>query len=331
MPENKQGVFCISLDFELQWGVFEKMKVGNNQANSYFINTRIAIPEMLDLFSQYDIQVTWAIVGMIYNQNLEMWKMNRPDLLPGYINKSISSYHWCDVRGQYLDESNLFAPELIDHINATPGAEIGTHSYSHYYCHEKGQTIPQFRADLEKAKELALSKGIAFESLVFPRNQFNGEYMEVCHQMGIKSVRTNPDKWYWDTSKKDTWAVKIMRTADVWFPINKKSVVPLDSIDITETPLKIPASRLYRAWTNNRILNALKMKRIFSEMTKAAKTGGLYHLWWHPHNFGNHPLECLRELKAILQHYTFLNKEYGLLSMNMKGLRNHLIEIQHEG
>jgi hypothetical protein len=59
----------------------------------------------------------------------------------------------------------------------------------------------------------------------------------------------------------------------------------------------------------------------------AAKTGGLYHLWWHPHNFGYHPNECLMELKAILQHYTCLNKEYGLLSMNMKGLRNHLIKI----
>jgi len=145
--------------------------------------------------------------------------------------------------------------------------------------------------------------------------------------LGIKSVRTNPNKWYWDTSKKDILVVKIMRTGDVWFPINKKSVVPLGSINVSETPVKIPASRLYRAWSKSRILNALKMKRIFSEMTKAAKTGGLYHLWWHPHNFGYHPNECLMELKAVLQHYTSLRKEYGLLSLNMKGLRNHLIKI----
>ncbi len=330
MSDNKQGVFCISLDFELQWGVFEKMKVGN-KANIYFNNTRVAIPAMLELFSQYDIQVTWAIVGMIFNQNVEMWNKNKPDLLPGYINKSVSSYHWCDLRLEYIQESNLFAPELIDQIKSTPGVEIGTHSYSHYYCQEKGQTISQFKVDLEKAKELAFAKGISIESLVFPRNQFNNAYMNVCHQMGIKSVRTNPDKWYWDTSRKDTLAVKIMRTADVWFPINRKSVVPLDSINVDENPVKIPASRLYRAWTKNRMLNTLKMKRILSEMTLAAKTGGLYHLWWHPHNFGNHPDECLSELKQILEHYTYLQKEYGLLSMNMKGLRSHLIKTQHEG
>jgi hypothetical protein len=326
MPDNKQGVFCISLDFELQWGVFEKIKV-DNAANKYFENTRYAIPQMLELFVDHGTHATWATVGMIYNENFDMWTNNKPALTPAYNNQNVSSYGWIELNHEKINSSNLFAPTLVELIAQTPGMEIGTHTYSHYYCQEKGQTVSAFKADLGKAKELALSKGISIESLVFPRNQFNGEYMEACYEVGIKSVRTNPDKWYWDTSKKDTWAIKIMRTGDVWFPINRKSVVPLDSIDINETPLKIPASRLYRAWTNNRILNALKMNRIFSEMTKAAKTGGLYHLWWHPHNFGFHPNECLKELKSILQHYSFLNKEYGLLSMNMKGLRNHLIKI----
>ena len=330
MYDNKQGVFCISLDFELHWGVFEKKGL-DDSANRYFENTRYAIPKMLELFFEHDIQVTWATVGMIYNENIEMWINNKPELTPVYKNNAVNSYRWMELNGKKSISSNLFAPALVELIAQTPGMEIGTHTYSHYYCQENGQTIEQFKADLEKARELALSKGITIESLVFPRNQFNDEYMEVCHQLGIKSVRTNPDKWYWDTSKEDTLAVKIMRTGDVWFPINKKSVVPLDSIDVTETPIRIPASRLYRAWTKNRILNVLKMKRIFSEMTKAAKTGGLYHLWWHPHNFGYHPNECLIELKAILQHYTSLRKEYGLLSLNMQGFRNHLIKMQHEG
>jgi hypothetical protein len=326
MYDNKQGVFCISLDFELHWGVFEKMNV-DNLANRYFENTRYAIPKMLELFIEHDIHVTWATVGMMYNENLEMWTINKPALTPEYKNQNVSSYSWVELNHEKINSSNLFAPSLVELIAQTPGMEIGTHTYSHYYCQEKGQTIEHFKADLEKAIELALSKGITIESLVFPRNQFNDEYMEACHAFGIKSVRTNPNKWYWDTSKKDTLAVKIMRTGDVWFPINKKSVVPLDSINVSEAPVKIPASRLYRAWSKSRILNALKMKRIFSEMTKAAKTGGLYHLWWHPHNFGYHPNECLMELKAVLQHYTSLRKEYGLLSLNMKGLRNHLIKI----
>lgn len=327
MFESRPGVFCISLDFELVWGVFEKMKVGD-KANIYFQNTRNAIPKTLELFNENGIQATWAIVGMLYNRDFEEWKKNIPTLVPGYTNPKLSSYEWAK---QFSLEGNshlCFAPSLVDLIKSTPGMEIGTHTYSHYYCQEEGQTSEQFKADLVKAKALAINKGIEIESLVFPRNQFNEEYMEMCVLMGIKSVRTNPCRWYWDTSKKETMITKIMRTGDAWFPINRKSVIPLNEINTKNEPIQLPASRLYRPWVRNALLNGLKMRRIFSEMTKAAKTGGCYHLWWHPHNLGYHPNECLTELIAIINHFKLLQKEYGLLSLNMRGLRNHLINAQ---
>ena len=327
MSEGKRGVFCISLDFELMWGVFEKMEVGD-KANIHFQNTRQAIPKTLDLFVRNGVQATWAIVGMLYNKNFAEWNANIPEVLPDYENNRVSSYEWGKQNVRDKNADLFFAPGIIDLIQSSPGMEIGTHTYSHYYCQEPGQSVEQFTADLKKAKEMAISKGIEIESLVFPRNQFNKEYMNVCSLMGIKSVRTNPDQWYWDTSKKDTMIVKIMRTGDVWFPINRKSVVPLGEINTTEEPMQLPASRLYRSWTNNRLLNALKMKRIFSEMTTAAKTGGCYHLWWHPHNLGFYPNECLTELSAIVLHYTKLKKKYGMMSLSMSGLRNHLINVE---
>lgn len=324
MFENKRGVICISIDLELFWGVFEKMKI-NKKNMVYFQNTRDAIDKTLELFSQNGIKATWAIVGMLYNKNSTEWIKNVPEKIPTYNKKGISSYEWFTKNDLEIDHHMFFAPDLVDLIQSTPGMEIGTHTYSHYYCQEKGQTEKQFEADLIKASELAFSKGIKIESLVFPRNQFNTDYLKVCRTMGIKNVRTNPSPWYWDTRKKDTLIIKIMRTADAWFPINKKSVVPLHEIDATTDPLQLPASRFYRAWTNNRFLNAMKMRRIFLEMTKAAKTGGCYHLWWHPHNLGENPTQCLFELNSIVNHYKILNKKYGMLSFSMNDLRNHLL------
>lgn len=60
------------------------------------------------------------------------------------------------------------------------------------------------------------------------------------------------------------------------------------------------------------------MKRILTEMTEAAKKKAYYHLWWHPHNFGNNPRECLAELEQIVQHFISLKKTYGFRSMTMK-------------
>ena len=52
-------------------------------------------------------------------------------------------------------------------------------------------------------------------------------------------------------------------------------------------------------------------------MTQAAKAGEIYHLWWHPHNFGWHPKENLKDLEQILQHYQYLHEEYGMQSLTM--------------
>ena len=53
-------------------------------------------------------------------------------------------------------------------------------------------------------------------------------------------------------------------------------------------------------------------------MKHAAKNGLLYHLWWHPHNFGANTEENFKTLEEILKYYEFLNKKYGFESKTMK-------------
>ena len=60
-------------------------------------------------------------------------------------------------------------------------------------------------------------------------------------------------------------------------------------------------------------------------MTFAAKNNRSYHLWWHPHNFGNNPQQCLAELAIILTHYTALNQQYGFQSMSMIDTKEYLL------
>ena len=53
-------------------------------------------------------------------------------------------------------------------------------------------------------------------------------------------------------------------------------------------------------------------------MTHAAKNREMIHLWWHPHNFGKNITENFLFLNEIIDHYQFLNKKYGMESMNMR-------------
>lgn len=317
--EFGDGIFSISLDFELHWGRFDKMPL-NKAAKQYFLNTREIIPYKLKLFEDNGIHVTWATVGMLFNKNAAEWKLNQPKQLPTFADEKLSAYNWVNQNGFDGEEDVFhFAPSLIDKIQQTSHQEIGTHTYAHYYCLAEGQTTEQFRQDLKMAAKLAAAKGINLQSLVFPRNQFNAAYLSVCTEMGITSVRSNPDVWYWRPASESGILTKIFRTGDAYFNLKPVKTVALNKIVYKgDEPLQIPASRLYRAWRpGSPFMNKRKLHRILNEMTEAAQYKRYYHLWWHPHNFGNHPQECLNELKIILQHFITLNRQYGFRSMTM--------------
>jgi hypothetical protein len=61
----------------------------------------------------------------------------------------------------------------------------------------------------------------------------------------------------------------------------------------------------------------MKISRIKSEMTRAAQNGEVYHLWWHPHNFGSYPGESLSGLREIVQHYSECQKRFKMKSLSM--------------
>lgn len=316
------GVFCISLDFELHWGCFESMEL-NEAQQQYFRNTREVIPKKLELFAENSIHVTWATVGMLFRKNTEEWNSGHPSPLPTFKNPAVSAYEWINRHGfKGSEDAFHFAPNLVDKIAATPYQELGTHTYAHYFCLEEGQTREQFRADMEMACRVARDKGITLRSLVFPRNQFNEDYLSVCHDLGITSVRSSPDIWYWSPATRSSFMKKFFRAGDAYLKFQPIRMVYLKDIRVEKNrPLLLPSTRLYRPWKPGQpVQNALKLRRILNEMTEAAKKKAYYHLWWHPHNFGNNPRECMNELSQIVAHFKKLESRYGFQSMHMQDI-----------
>lgn len=316
-----KGIFTISLDFELHWGGFEKWPLSEHQ--TYFLNTRQIIPEMLKLFSAFEVHVTWATVGMLFYESAVELKNNFPPRKPEYRDAQLSAYRYIESCGIGEDETNdpfHFARSLILQIIATPNQELASHTFAHYYCNEEGQSSDQFYDDLMAAQRAAKTFGKNLSSLVFPRNQFNDEYLRKCYQAGITAVRSNPRDWFWNIqTRKETIWKRINRGLDAYFPIGSKNTYKLDSVQKhADLPICIPASRLLRPYRPKEFfLNTLKIRRIKSEMTRAAKRGEVYHLWWHPHNFGSYPEESLRALNEILLHYRYCREKYNMESLTM--------------
>ncbi|HNJ51779.1 MAG TPA: hypothetical protein PK827_14255, partial [Accumulibacter sp.] len=78
----EHGVFTISLDFELYWGIRDKRSI--EQYKNNLLGVREAIPKMLQVFVTNNIHATWATVGFLFFRSRDDLANNFPRLLPAY-------------------------------------------------------------------------------------------------------------------------------------------------------------------------------------------------------------------------------------------------------
>jgi peptidoglycan/xylan/chitin deacetylase (PgdA/CDA1 family) len=315
------GRFVISLDFELFWGVRDKRTIENYGNN--ILGVQKAIPGMLDLFRQYEVKATFSTVGFLFAENKDQLLQHIPAVLPAYSDNNLSPYPAIkEIGHDEKDDPYHFGYSLLQLIAASGKHEIGTHTFCHYYCLEPGQTIEAFREDLVSAKKIAAVNNMTVESLVFPRNQFNEEYLAVCREVGIESYRGNPVSWLYAARNKNDESRfrRAMRLLDAYINItghhcHSKVYVSNDVL------INVAASRFLRPYSKKlSFLESLRLGRIKAAMLHAAKTNQLFHLWWHPHNFGANLRENLHFLEKILQYYQKLHRQYGFNSETITGI-----------
>lgn len=323
MNKLNYGSLVISLDFEMMWGCHDWTKP-EEYGETNVRNVRVVITRLLQLFDNYGIHATFATVGRIFHANLDYANRHNPKLLPTYHDEIHSPYRINSIAPKY--EELFFAPDIIHQLKEKPNVEIGTHTYGHYFCWEPGQTVEQFDADIETARSVAMQEEITLESLVFPRNHVSKEYLDVCAKHGIYTYRGNARKYFdYTPSKLKNIYNKISRLLDAYVNWGGYSSIPYSSIDCSERPVNIPASRMLRPYMRKlRILEPLRLRRIKHEMIHAAKHHELYHLWWHPHNFGADMEVNLAFLEEVLKCYRTCHKQYGMQSFTMKEMYNKL-------
>jgi peptidoglycan/xylan/chitin deacetylase (PgdA/CDA1 family) len=320
-----KGKFVISLDFELFWGVRDVRTIRDYGDNILGVHT--VIPKLLELFEKYEINATFSTVGFLFFENRAQLLENLPVKIPVYSNSNLSPYKDINSIGDdFTADEYYYAPELIKLIQQYPSQEIGTHTFSHYYCLENGQTVEDFTEDIIAAKKIAANYGIKLESLVFPRNQFNDTYLQACAALGIICIRGNENSWLYGARSRDNESLmrRAIRLLDAYINISGQHCYTDKQLG-RDILTNIPASRFLRPYSfKTRGLDFLKLKRIKDGMTYAAKNNLTYHLWWHPHNFGINQKENFLFLEKILLHYQYLHQQYNFKSYTMSGLSKFL-------
>lgn len=314
------GALVISLDLELHWGVRDWCSPTSPYLQN-LLGARRASEALLSCFEKRGIAATWATVGMLFAQSGEELRRFWPQARPSYVEAGLSPYHEPVGRSEEEDPIHL-AASLVGAIRACPGQEIGTQTFSHYYCMEPGQTLEEFRADMTSALRIAAARGVRLESIVFPRNQANPAYLPYLQEFGIMNYRGDQrgplyrsGPWGPDRSKV---LRRALRLADAYGRIADRGSVRWSELSDGSGLCNIAASRFLRPYAPRlRAAEGLRLQRILNEIDQSARDFEIFHLWWHPHNFGSYLEENMAFLGQILDRFEVNRRRYGMRSMTM--------------
>jgi peptidoglycan/xylan/chitin deacetylase (PgdA/CDA1 family) len=314
---TRPGALVISLDFELHWGMRDHSS--GPAVTEDLVRSRDHVRQLADLFAERSVRATWATVGMLFASTRPELESFFPAVRPHYARTELDPYRQVVGDDEEADPLHL-AGSLVRHLAATPGQELASHTFSHFYCLEAGQDEHSLRADLAAARAIAGPVGVPLQSIVLPRNQWNPHYAGAVRDSGFSCYRGPQPSWGHAAQKNDTTsrARRLARLADTYGGVTPPPTTGWDELVDGTGLCNIAASAFLRPYSPKRkALEPLRRARLLAGLRSAARRGRLFHLWWHPHNFARHPAESFELLNVILDEADRLASSDGLTSLSM--------------
>jgi peptidoglycan/xylan/chitin deacetylase (PgdA/CDA1 family) len=314
-PEPR-GVFTLSLDFELLWGTVDLFGPERFR-RACEAEREIVVDRLLGLLEEFEIPATWCILG-----HLLLAECRRSG---GRAHPEIVRPHHAWVRGDWLqhdpctDEARaplFYGRSLVEKIRSCRvPQEIGSHSFSHAIFSDPGcsreAAASELRASVEAAKEL----GLALRSFAFPRNGVG--HLDLLPQFGFTCYRGPAPRWY-ERREPPNARHRLGRLWSVLAASPPPVVVPEPA---GKGLVNVPASMIYFPMHGLRrcIPVSRRVQRARRGLDAAARTGRVFHLWFHPTNLADEPEAMFRGLRDIFSAARELRRQ-GRLSVESMGM-----------
>jgi len=310
--ENK-GYFVFTLDTELAWGHYDCFTPTMFSANGQ--EERKVIERLLDIFEQFNIVATWAIVGHMFFEKCE-----KCDFCP--------ILEW---KGKYevfnkiyeADDPLWYGADIIELlIRDNPRHEIAFHGYTHKVFDENLLSKEEARREIREWLRVSQRKNIIPKSVVFPKNKIG--HLDILKDEGFVCYRG-------EQILPGIFSIPILGKILVRID-NLIQFVPPEVFDPKIEPsglMNLPSSR--RLFGMNRrvslVLDMLKlpylnMDCIIKGVNKAANEKKVIHIRSHPYEFRTE--KDYDKLRYLLQVVSAEIKIGRMQSIGMANLANIL-------
>lgn len=252
---------------------------------------RFAYESLLGILQKYEIRATMAFVGMFTLDEGQL--RNEIKVLGAEDSHKSWLKHATEAAGRNNLEGWHFK-EALDRSDSA-GHEIATHGWSHLPLASVRDPTSAVALELNRVEAWAKERNFQVRTMVFPRNQVAAAHLLPSH--GISAYRAAPRPFAPRLGRVGS----LLREIAVW----EKSAPPSSNL---AGPIEIPGDFFLNWRAGGRLLvpPRLTLIRWRHILTHAARTGGLAHLWLHPHNLitGRNQVELLDACCAEIARFT---------------------------
>ncbi len=257
------GSLVVSLDAELGWGFHHERPLPGERIRA----GRAAWIELLDLFDEYAVPATWAVVGHLLLDDCD----------GGHAGHPAGPDPCTDGSGGVGRKAAWFDDGLVDRVlDAAVGHELASHGFTHvHFAHER-MDRSMAETEVGAAAEAFADRGHAPRSFVFPVNEVG--YRDVLADHGFACYRgATPAR-----------PGPLAKVGNAFFGRHTPPIVT-PSVD-EYGMVNVPAS-LYLFGFEGALRRAVEFVRddpVVSAVRRGLEalrgTDGVLHLWLHPHN-----------------------------------------------
>lgn len=282
------GAFCISIDLELAWGV--RHHADTDRLRLALDADRVISRRLLHLFHDFDVPVTWAVVGQLLVRERDTRDAPGPDAL------------W-------------YAPDLVDEIrSARQNHEIASHSYTHadFSAIDAAAAAREF----DDAIGAHAAHGVDVRTFVYPWNRVG--HTDLLAERGVRIYRGGDAGLPRMAARAGRVVRRAINLADKMLPLPPPVVRPEHN---GPGPVRMPGSMLLigRAGLRRMVRPAVLTTKARLGLRRAAGTGGCFHLWFHPSNFYHQTETQFGILAKILADASQLREEGRLEARTLRG------------
>jgi peptidoglycan/xylan/chitin deacetylase (PgdA/CDA1 family) len=317
MQPPPRGAFTVSIDFELIWGTLDLFGPEGFRA-ACRIEREVVVQRLLDLFAEYDVSATWCVLGHLFLGECHQQNGTKhPDIVPPHHAWVREAWFAHDPCTDEVRSPEFYGRTLVEKIRSCPVAqEVACHSFSHVIFGDEGCSEATAATEVEACVRVAREMGIELKSFAFPRNRVG--HLPVLVRNGFRSYRGPGERWY--ESEEATGALgRLAHLWDVVWASQPPTVIPQRD---PSGLWNIPGSMIYFPMHGIRrfVPMSRRVKRAIKGLDEAARTGRIFHLWFHPTNLADRTEAMFAGLRAILEHAARLRREGRLTIASMDAL-----------